>query len=131
MNSELFINILSSSLASTASLHGLNIDDHFLQQDNDPKHTYKRTREQLNASNIHVLSWPGCSPDMNPIEHVWNDINIRIISAPLQSKNFEELKEAIQREWKNISPAYIKNLFDSMPRRIHALKAAKGGFTKY
>ena len=120
MNSELFINILSSSLASTASLHGLNIDDHFLQQDNDPKHTFKRTREWLNASNIHVL-----------IEHVWNDVNIRIRSAPLQSKNFEELKEAIQREWKNISPAYIKNLFDSMPRRIHALKAAKGGFTKY
>ncbi|KAI5151374.1 hypothetical protein ENBRE01_2096, partial [Enteropsectra breve] len=41
---------------------------------------------------------PACSPDMNPIEHVWNDVNIRLRARPDPPQNNDELKSAVREE---------------------------------
>ncbi|ROL49959.1 hypothetical protein DPX16_6367 [Anabarilius grahami] len=48
----------------------------------------------LEAENIPVLAWPAYSPDMSPIEHVWDALDRRIYDSVFQflpiSSNFAQ-----------------------------------------
>ncbi|GFV40265.1 hypothetical protein TNCV_1444181 [Trichonephila clavipes] len=83
------------------------------------------------AQHVQLLPWPAYSPDMSPIEHVWNLVCWRLArdSRPAASKDEHFL--CIQAIWNSLPQADIQNLFDSMPHHKAALIAARGGYTKY
>ncbi|GFS85005.1 transposable element Tcb1 transposase [Trichonephila clavipes] len=80
---------------------------------------------------MQLLPWPDYSTDMSPIEQVWDLVGRRLARylRPAASKN--ELLLRIQAIWNSLPQAGIQNLFDSIPRRITALIAVCGGYTKY
>ena len=41
------------------------------QQDNDPKHTAKKTKKLLADRCLRLMDWPLNSSDLNPIENLW------------------------------------------------------------
>lgn len=128
MKADQYIQILRENLLKSAEK--MNIQDSFVfMQDNDPKHTAKKTREFLSDSNILMLDWPPQSPDLNPIENLWHLVDIE--NSKNNKTNQNQFYEALVHSWDNINPELLKKLVESMPRRLEAVIKANGGNTKY
>jgi hypothetical protein len=128
MRGEDYRAILIAHLRDSARKMGL--DQGFIfQQDNDPKHTSKVVRDFLSSQRIETLQWPANSPDLNPIEHIWHNIGRKL--AEKRPKNKEEMKGLVLTAWNSITAHEMESLVYSMPRRLAAVIANKGGLTKY
>jgi hypothetical protein len=101
------------------------------QQDNDPKHWSKVAEVWFQAKRVKHLPWLPSSPDMNIIEHVWDQLDALVRACDPLPRNKEELWVALQEEWANFPQVALDKLFESMPRRVAALLKARGGHTKY
>ncbi|KAL0162508.1 hypothetical protein M9458_041904 [Cirrhinus mrigala] len=102
-----------------------------LQHDNARPHVAKIWTQFLEAENIPVLAWSAYSPDMSPIEHVWDAPDQRIRQRVPVPPNIQQLRTAIEEEWTNIPQATVNNLINSMQRKCVALSEANGGHTRY
>ena len=61
---------------------------------------------------------PGISPDLNPIENVWGMMVRDVYDNAKQYSSVVELKKAIKSAWDRISARNLKNLNDSMSKRM-------------
>ena len=77
------------------------------------------------------MEWPAQSPDLDPIENLWNHLKRRMAEYDQESKGTIELWERVQIEWDKIEPEVCQNLIESMPKCVEAVIKAKGGYTKY
>ncbi|GFV61600.1 transposable element Tcb1 transposase [Trichonephila clavipes] len=101
------------------------------QQDNARPHVAKTVKSYLDSQQVQLLSWPAYSPDMSPIEHMWDIVGGRLARDLRPVVSTDELWLRIQTIWNTLPQADIQNLFNPMPRRVAALIASCGGHTKY
>ena len=98
--------------------------------DNARPHTAEVVSEALTLIGIDAMDWPARSPDLNPIEHVWDNLGKRVRRRAVVPETLNELRAALQEEWEGIAQEDIARLIRSMPRhfqkviiaRIHAIK---------
>ena len=102
-----------------------------LQQDNARPHVARIVTAYLNENNIRVLPWPANSPDMSPIEHVWDEMKRRLRDLENPPQNRQQLQVALVNIWNEIPQAFHGNLVRGMRRRINACIATRGGHTRY
>ena len=72
------------------------------------------------------MPWPARSPDLNPIEHIWNIIDQKLVDQRLG--NMAELELAIAKKWNAMDPSICANLIESMQRRIGLCLEARGSY---
>lgn len=129
INTDHYLRILETNLMP--SIEKLHPDGHYIfQQDNAPCHVSKRAKKWFVDQNLNVMiDWPPQSPDMNPIEHVWDYIGRKIQNE--RFFNHESLFLRIKHIWDNLPIDFLHRLVDSMPKRVKELKSKKGGVTSY
>lgn len=106
-------------------------DNFVFQDDNAPAHRAHTVTDFLHEQQVERLPWPACSPDMNPIENLWAEISRQMNNLDHQPTNLNELRQAVMNAWADIPIEALRNLSESMPRRVEALRAAGGGHTRY
>ena len=102
-----------------------------LQQDNARPHSARVTSQFLQQNNVNVLRWPAFSPDLSPIEHLWDQLGRRVYNGRRQVRNRQELIDALRKEWDVIPQFRIQRLIRSMRWRCQSVMNARGGHSRY
>ncbi len=105
--------------------------DGYFQKDNAPCHKAQIISFLEHDNEFTLLKCPPQSPDLNPIEHLWDVVELEIRIIDVQPTNLLQLRNAIMSIWTEISEECVQHLVESMPRRIKAVLKAKGGPTRY
>ncbi|GFV58433.1 transposable element Tcb2 transposase [Trichonephila clavipes] len=98
----------------------------------------KRERDSRNnpafvheSAGIVRMEWSVCSPDMNPIEPVWDALRRRVADRQPPPQTLQERERALLEEWDRISQLVIKSLIDPMPQRCSKLLVVRRNHTLY
>jgi transposase len=97
----------------TAQRHGDEILQHHVvpimqnngrlfQHDNTGPHTTRVTTAYLQNNNIPVLPSPSKSLDLNPVEHLWDELDRCVRERQPALQSLQQLVVALQAEWANI-----------------------------
>jgi hypothetical protein len=99
-----------------------------LQEDGDPSHgnrSYNNAPARLKRdSDLQILVHPAQSPDLNPIEAVWQILKQRLRGRTW--KTVAEFKADIQRVWNGITLAQIRRRIREMPWRCERVQELQG-----
>ena len=74
-----------------------------LMDDNATPHRARTVAEYLQVSAIETLPWPAPSPDLNPIEHLWDILGRQVRYRNPPVRNLRELIQALHEEWQKMS----------------------------
>ena len=85
----------------------------------------------LEAETIQHMEWPAYSPDLNPVEHVWDRLRRYIPGRPRLPFTLRDLEIALLEEWNNIPQSLIDNIITSMENRCAAVLAVPGDYTLF
>jgi hypothetical protein len=144
-----YFEILSDGLLSFVDdLLGPKTDDAaVIRQSNDvifmhdgaPCHKAAAVVELLAEEELTVMKWPAQSPDLNPIENVWQILKTKFhkrftdlrCSLSKSEDAIEKYGGILKEVWNEINPTVVSNLIRSMPGRVQAVIKAKGGAIRY
>ena len=121
-------NKLATEVRQFINQHGPAIT---FQQDNARPHTARATQAFSQQRNINVLSWSSKSPDLNPIEHMWEELDRRVRLRPNQHATLADIRIALRADWNCMPQDIIAQTIFSIRRRIQAVANARDGYTRY
>jgi len=131
LDAETYIEILNDELVKTRDLYYSKRENVFFQHDGSGVHRADGVLEAIPREKFKILKFPPYSPDLTPIENFWADLKRRVIAREEEIHNIGDLWEVLQEEYENTPIELCKNLIQSMPHRLAAVKKSHGWCTKY
>ncbi|GLD67633.1 caspase-13-like protein [Lates japonicus] len=111
-------------------LHRLGTNP-ILQDDNAHPHGAGFIRDYLQNLGVERMEWPASSPDLNPIQHVWDQFGHAVCARVTNTTMLADLRQMLVEEWGAIPQQCVIRLVTSMRRRCQAVVAMYGSYTRY
>uniref|UniRef100_A0AAZ3P8U8 Transposase n=1 Tax=Oncorhynchus tshawytscha TaxID=74940 RepID=A0AAZ3P8U8_ONCTS len=103
----------------------------FLLMQDNARHVAGVCQQFLQEEGIDAMDWPARSPDLNPIEHIWDIMSRSIHQRHVAPQTVQELADALVQVWEEIPQETIRHLIRSMPWHCREVIQARGGHTHY
>jgi transposase len=100
-------------------------------QDGAPGHRGGKTQAEIQHHNMPKIPWPPYSPDLNPIETMWDKMKDYLQDNFPERMTYPQLRAAVQEAWDSITVDRLNELIDSMHDRCQAVIDANGMQTPY
>ncbi|GFW67948.1 transposable element Tcb2 transposase [Trichonephila clavipes] len=78
--------------------------------------------DYLECEGIARMAWPAYSPDLYPIENLWNALGRAVSSRFPPPANIIELETDLQEEWRLLNSAVVDHLIESMYCNLELLQ---------
>ena len=102
-----------------------------LQDDNARPHRARIITAYLQNVGVDRMDWPAVSPDLNPIEHLWDQLGRAVRLRVTNTTTLADLQNILIEEWDAIPQQKVARWVTSMRRRCEAFVAARGSSTRY
>ncbi|GFV43656.1 hypothetical protein TNCV_2679571 [Trichonephila clavipes] len=102
-------------------------DKFVFMDDNATCHRTLAVQDCLDSEGIQRLVWPARSPDLNPIENVWDALGRQVAGRNYPPTNKNTLIRALTEEWDKLPQQLLDNVVQSMVRRVECCITLHGG----
>lgn len=81
-----------------------------LQDDNATPHRARLVGHFLQQQGVRRMDWPACSPDLNPIENVWDHLDRQLRDNHPPPNTLQELLGYLRQEWQNLDQQLLRRM---------------------
>ncbi|GFV12591.1 transposable element Tcb2 transposase [Trichonephila clavipes] len=106
-------------------------NDFILMDDNARPHRARIVEEYLEDHGLERMEWPARSPDLNPIEHLWDYLGREVAALNPPPRSLHELKQGLLCVWSSLPIPVSDNLINSMGNRCRKCIQVRGGHIPY
>ncbi|GFT78155.1 transposable element Tc3 transposase [Trichonephila clavipes] len=106
-------------------------NDFILMDDNARPHRARVVEEYLEDHGLERMEWPARSPDLNPIEHLWDYLGREVAALNPPPRSLHELKQGLLCVWSSLPIPVSDNLINSMGNRCRQCIQVRGGHIPY
>ncbi|GFY34376.1 transposable element Tcb2 transposase [Trichonephila clavipes] len=106
-------------------------DKFVFMDDNATCHRTLIVQDCLDSEGIQRLVWPARSPDLSPIENVWDALGRQVAGRNYSPTNKNTLIRALTEEWNKLPQQLLDNVVQSMVRRVECCITLHGGHIPY
>ncbi|GFW33901.1 DDE_3 domain-containing protein [Trichonephila clavipes] len=106
-------------------------DKFVFMDDNATRHRTLAVQDCLDSEGIQRLVWPARSPDLKPIENVWDTLGRQAAGRNYPPTNKNTFIRALTEEWHKLPPQLLDNVVQSMVRRVECCITLHGGHIPY
>ncbi|GFV60586.1 transposable element Tcb2 transposase [Trichonephila clavipes] len=106
-------------------------NDFILMDDNARPHRARIVEEYLEDHGLERMEWPALSPDLNPIEHLWDYLGREVAALNPPPRSLHELKQGLLCVWSSLPIPVSDNLINSMENRCRQCIQVRGGHIPY